>query len=58
MIPRKKYDDDWREHWELTKKMTNEAKVSQDTIERGTIIALLTDIHTMLESMTVEPEVE
>ncbi len=52
-IPREKFDTDREEIWELA----DSAKPGKEK-SRALLLALLSDIHTMLEHASVEPEEE
>ena len=57
LIPRKKYNEDRKVYWEKAEKVVDD-RGSLETVSMAIIIALLTDMHTMFESITVEPEID
>ena len=53
-LSRKKFDEDRKSYWESTHKVIRKPGASNTTILGTTMLALLTDIHTMLEHVIVE----
>ena len=54
-LSRKKFDEDRKSYWENANKGIRKPGANDTVILGTTMLALLTDIHTMLEHVTVEP---